>query len=334
MYDELEAYAEAASNRTYTDDEIHPAYRDNPSDDDYMDLSNTVEPPEDDLHPANPELYYEDEVHPAYRNYPVNDNYEELPTPENHWEEYTWVSRRSADGAIIYDPPIDPTFYTPSSHDNAPDWDLFQSIDLIATVLEGYGDIEERRPRIHQLTLVSRYMEGILVKRGAERDVEDEATKVCEDEIGIDTLIPLPPPPDVWSEPPGITSTFLITAPKHHEPRYYFPLLRRHRQPKSRYTTRTGPPPHIRLPKPHPMSPNIHTRLHRRSLTNKHPPDIRAPKPIPPKPNISIRSPTFQQSHHSPGIRPCRKHPPHSLIPRHHRNVVRRISNKGRLHLS
>jgi hypothetical protein len=82
------------------------------------------------------------------------------------------------------------------------------------------------------------------------------------------------------------------------------------------------------------MSPNIHTRLHRRSLANKHPPDIRAPKPIPPKPNISIRSPTFQQSHHSPGIRPRRKHPPHSLIPRHHRNVVRRISNKGRLHLS
>ena len=30
LYDELEAYAEAASNRTYTEDEIHPAYRDNP----------------------------------------------------------------------------------------------------------------------------------------------------------------------------------------------------------------------------------------------------------------------------------------------------------------
>ena len=113
-YDELEAYAEAASNRMYTEDEIHPAYRDNPSDDDYTDLSDTVEPPEDDLHPANPELHYEDGVHPAYRNYPVNNNYEELPTPENHWEEYTWVSRRSAEGVIMYDPPIDPTFYTPS----------------------------------------------------------------------------------------------------------------------------------------------------------------------------------------------------------------------------
>src|SRR5271168_3625143 len=113
-----------------------------------------------------------------------------------------------------------------------------------------------------------------------------------------------------------------------------FPLLRRHRQPKSRNTTRTSPPPYICLPKPHPMSPNIHTRLHRCSLANQHPPEIRTPRPIPPKPNISIRSPTFQQSHHSPGIWPCRKHPPHSLIPRHHRNVVRRISNKGRLHLS
>jgi hypothetical protein len=82
------------------------------------------------------------------------------------------------------------------------------------------------------------------------------------------------------------------------------------------------------------MSPNIHTRLHRRSLANRHPPDTRTPRPIPPKPNISIQSLTSQQSHHSPGIRPRRKHPPHSLIPRHHRNVVRRISNEGHLHLS
>src|ERR1700678_701070 len=217
---------------------------------------------------------------------------------------------------------------------NASDWDLFQSIDLIATVLEGYGDIEERMPRIHQLTLVSQYMEEILVKQRAERDVEDKATKVCEDKIDVDTLIPLPPPPNIWSEPPGTTSTFLITAPKHRKPRYYFPPLRRPGQPKSRNTTRTSPPPYIRLPKPHPMSPKIHTRLHRRSLANQHPPDIRTPRPISPKPNISIRSPTFQQSHHSPGIRPCRKHPPHPLSPRHYRNVVRRISNKGRLRLS
>ena len=28
LYNELEAYAEAASNRTYTEDEIHPAYHD------------------------------------------------------------------------------------------------------------------------------------------------------------------------------------------------------------------------------------------------------------------------------------------------------------------
>src|ERR1700678_2316880 len=61
-----------------------------------------------------------------------------------------------------------------------------------------------------------------------------------------------------------------------------------HRQPKSRYTTRTGPPPHIRLPKPHPMSPNIRTRLHRRSLTNKHPPANRPPKHIPPHPTTHI----------------------------------------------
>src|ERR1700678_3848266 len=58
-----------------------------------------------------------------YRKYPVNDDDEELPILESHWEEYTWVSRRSADGVIVYDPPIGPTFYTPSSHNNAPDWE-------------------------------------------------------------------------------------------------------------------------------------------------------------------------------------------------------------------
>ena len=318
---ELEAYADATADRSYSEDEIHPAYRNQPTDSDHTYFSNTIIPSEDD-------------IHPAYRNHPPNDNHEELPTPEHHWEEYTWVFRMSTNGVIVYDPPIDPTFYTPASHDNAPDWDLFQSIDLIATVIEDYGDIEERMPRIHQLTLVSRHMEEILAKRRAERDVEDEVMKVCEDEANVDTLIPLPPPPDIRSEPPGITPTFLITAPKRHEPRYYFPPLLRHRQPKSRNTTRTGPPPYIRLPKPHPISPNIHTRLHRRSLANQHPPDIRTPRPTPPKPNISIQSPPFQQFHHSPGIRPRRKHPPHSLIPRHYHNVLRRISNKGRLHRS
>src|SRR5271168_4898147 len=107
-------------------------------------------------------------------------------------------------------------------------------------------------------------------------------------------------------------------------PSYYIHLPH-HRSQTSRTT--------VLLPTA-PPSPNIHTRLHRRSLANQHPPDIRTPRPITPKPNISIRSPTFQQSHHSPGIQPCRKHPLHSLIPCHYCNVVRRISNKGRLHLS
>jgi hypothetical protein len=71
---ELEAYAEAAVNRSYSEDEIHPAYRDNL----------VTEPIYDDN-----SSYSEDDVHPAYRNHPTNDNHEELPTPEHHWEEYT-----------------------------------------------------------------------------------------------------------------------------------------------------------------------------------------------------------------------------------------------------
>ena len=74
------------------------------------------------------------------------------------------------------------------------------------------------------------------------------------------------------------TPAFLITALKCHVPRYYFPPLHRHRQPESRNTTRTGPPLYIRVPKPHPISPNIPTQLHCCSLANQHPPDICTPR--------------------------------------------------------
>jgi hypothetical protein len=48
---ELEAYAEAAANRSYSEDEIHPAYRDNL----------VTEPIHDDN-----SSYLEDEIHPTY----------------------------------------------------------------------------------------------------------------------------------------------------------------------------------------------------------------------------------------------------------------------------
>src|SRR5712664_1173748 len=58
QYDKLEAYAEIRSQRTYTEDEIHPAYRDHP--DDHLQY-------DPDPSPLT-ELYMEDEIHPAYRD--------------------------------------------------------------------------------------------------------------------------------------------------------------------------------------------------------------------------------------------------------------------------
>ena len=300
-YDELEAYAEVASNRIYTEDEIHPAYRD----------------------------------------HPMSSNHEDPPTPEHHWEEYTWTRRKFDDGIIKYDPPTDPTFYIPSSHNNAPDWDLIQSIELIGFVIEDYNElftreaddldlIKEWTPNVDRLTRVSQHMEAILTQRRTEREVKDEAKKVCEDDDddlqpqsispfhhNFDNSILTTPPPDICSPNPlplspniqhkdtRLTSHFLIAATKRRQPRYYFaPLPRRRHPPKLRTFnkhTRTRPPD-IQPPKPHPISPNIHTRLHLHLLSNQHPPDICSPIPLPLAPNISIqprrwRGPGWYGSH-------------------------------------
>jgi hypothetical protein len=163
----------------------------------------------------------------------------------------------------------------------------------------------------------------------------------------IRTPDPLPPSPNIWYEPTHLKSTFLIATIKRREPRYHFGQpIRRRRPPKPkthnfRTAIRTNPPPDIRPPKPFPPSPNIpsqQSQPHLLSLHNHSPPDICAPKPIPPKPNILIQPSIFQQPCRPSQLRPRRKHPPytmnqiHSLTPRHHHNVRRRILKKRRLH--
>jgi hypothetical protein len=349
QYDELEAYAEIASQKTYTEDEIHPTYRDHPDNHLHYDEPPTVE------------LYYEDEVHPAYRDHSIcpthhnlstNDIHEDSRSPEHHWEEYTWHrASHKFDGRISkYDPPIDPTFYIPSSHNNAPNWDLVQSVELIESVLKDYRewfageadnvDIEEWTPRINQLTLVSRHMEEILTRRRTDREVTDGARNVCEDNgnnlqpqstpppydnFDVETITsppdiripdPLPPSPNIRYKP---TSTFLVTVSKRREPRYHFGSPPRRRHPPKQNThnhwnkTRTRPPD-IRLPLPLPLSPNIHTQSHPQSL--------------------NLRPSTHQQSRQPPPIRPQRKHPPKQFptIPTaqiHHLNAIRRILRRA-----
>jgi hypothetical protein len=352
---ELEVYADMAYDRTYTEDEIHPAYHVHP-----------VDPPSDPIY------YYDTSPDMS------NGKREEPPVPEHHWKEYTWKSHKFDGGIIKYDPPTDPTFYIPSSHDNAPDWDLVQSIELIGSVLEDYreffmgnaddDDIEEWTPHVNQLTLVSQHMEEILARRKA--DVKDDDEIDCENDNGnplpqstsplhyisdnnsddnivittappdICTPIPLPPSPNIRYEPTHLTSAFLIATVNRREPRYHLgPPVRRHRSQKIGNNTRTNAPPDIRPPEPFPPSPNISFRRSRLYIPRNHgPPDIRIPKPIPLKPNISTRPPILQQPCRPSQLRPRRKHPPHPmnqvhpLIPCHYHNVIRRISKKGRRH--
>lgn len=351
--DELEAYAEAASNRTYFEDEIHPAYRDNPiNGNDSTESLNTFEPPDIETYPVN-------------HAHPTDSNHEDSSDSEHHWEEYAWTTLEFDGGIIKYDPPTNPTFYIPSSHDHAPDDDLTQSVERIGLVLDDYREwftreaddhdlIEEWTPHVDRLSRVSQHMEEILIQRRMERDMMDEVRKVCDDIDSDpqsqltspshhdfchtslpDICIPAPLPlsPNIWSKPAHLTSAFLITALKCREPRYDFgPPLRRRRRPNFRNATRTNPAPDIRLPKPHPLSPNIRFRLRPHLLANRHPPDTLPPTPIPPKPNILFQ-PTYQQPRRPPHIRPRRKHPPARLpitpTPQNcHRSARRRISRK------
>ena len=366
-HDELETYAEAASNRTYSEDEIHPAYRDQPTGSDHTYFSNTIIPSED-------------EIHPTYHNPPTNDNYEDLLTivepledPSNYdhdhsYKDYTWTVHKFDNGVIRYNPPTDPTFYTLSSHDNAPDEDLVETVRLTGIVLEEYREffireaddpewIEEMKPRFNQLTLVSQHVEDVLARR--RTDVNDDNRKDCEDDDSnprsqftptahhdfnncivttpppdICTPIPLSLSPNIQSKPTRLKSAFLIAALNRREPRYHFGSpLRRRRQPNFRNLTRTYPTPDIRLPKPLPLSPNIRTQPHPYLLENQNCLDICALKTIPLKPNI------FAQPRRPPHTRPQRKHPPVQLptipTPQNcHRHARRRIFKRSRSHSS
>jgi hypothetical protein len=328
--DELELYAEATANRVYSYDEVDPSYLGNPTDS-YTDSPSTVELLEDETHPT-----YHDSSHSG----------------SNTWTEYTWIQSEFSNRIAKYDPPTDPMFYIPSSHDNAPDWDLVQSIDLIAPVLEDYREYLTREPddldmieERNQLTLVSQHMEEILAQRRTEHGVEDESGKICEDDNGnvsapnpslpchnietttspLDILAPVPLPlsPNIQYRPTQLTSAFLIAVAKRREPRHHFgqPIRRRH-------------PPKPRPPLPLPLSPNIRTRSHLHPFRYHRHPDIVAPIPTLPKPNIL----THSQPRRPPLTRPRRKHPPVQLRPlspqnidRRH-NAVRRIFRKNRPH--
>jgi hypothetical protein len=294
---ELDAYADAAANRSYSEDEIHPAYRDNP-------IIETV---------------YDDDTQ----------------TPIPSFFDTTSYNDYSDEKLELCIQGFRDTL------EEMEEWDIEDAKDDAAGIIPLPADWKPYREslRFAQGTRWLHRAETIQGQR-MERDAEDTDDEILENLVSSPAQtqsIPLPLPHHDFNNNIVITHftpTFLTATTKRREPRYYFaPLPRRRRHPPElRNTTRTRPPD-IRPPKPHPMSPNIHTRLRLRSLGNRHPPDTLPPTPIPPKPNIPSR-PTVQQPRRPPHIRPRRKHPPHPmnqthpLIPRHHRNVIRRILKK------
>jgi hypothetical protein len=153
---ELEAYAEAAANRIYTEDKIHPAYRDHPEDH----LRVQLKPDS----PVLAEPHYEDETHLAHCDHLTNDNHEDASTSE--YKDYDWIEYRYENGDISYDPPADPRFYNPSSHDNSSDKDLTEAVELIGHIINEHREwftfksddpklVEKWTPLLDQLTLVS-----------------------------------------------------------------------------------------------------------------------------------------------------------------------------------
>ena len=320
---ELEAYAEAASCRTYLEDEIHPAYRDNqaypnnPADSGYMTSSNMVAAP----------------IHPVYHTHATS---EVTSTPEHHYNDYYWP-KATCTNCGRFDPPTDPSFYDTVSHDRASNEDLAITAERIGAILGEWRVwdawdrvdhlwdlIEERRPRQDQLVHLAQHIEMILQQR-RELDLGDKTLADHGDgksnplpqstsslhhnsDHEIITLppdicipIPLPLSPNIWSKPTRFESTFLITALKRREPRYYFAPLRRRRQP----------------------------------------PDIRTPKPFPPAPNILVQHSSYQQPRRPTYSRPQRKHPPPVVEPltiptpqNCHRHARRRIFKRIHSHVS
>jgi hypothetical protein len=304
---ELEANhdAEAVAEAIYYEEDIHPAYLDPPADSDIVyGLAQPLPTLTTIDEPTSTVVDY-DYLYDGYSDEKLiqrAENLEELLEEMRTWDAEDAENKALGRNAPGVNPPAQPY------HESAEFKRLVQS---------------------------AKYIEAI--QKGRIEETMDNDDDIDEAEDGNHWLPPpiLPSHHDFTNNTVStrFVSTFLITANRRPEPRYYFgqPIHRR-RQPRPhnlRNNTRT-PPPDTRLPKPHPISPNIHTRLHRRSFANHHPPDILTPKPIPPKPNISIQPLTFRQPR-----RPRRKHPPHTvnqihpLIPHHYHNVIRRILKKG-----
>ena len=318
----------ANTEAIYYEEDLHPAYRDPPADD-YCEPMRI--PTWDELHPA----YRDPPADPVYESIqptmtsPTADNppHEPIPPLTNSYDEFSTCTDEELEEKMHY--------YEEMLQEMV-DWDIEDEENkALGRIVPGskppdqpYRDSDEFKDIARSVEHARATQRLRMEQDGDDGEVDIMESIICSpthpqptspshhnfnNELEItsppDILIPnpLPPSPNIWCKPTHHTSPFLVAAVRCHEPRYYFGSPTRRRR-----------------------QPGAHRTL---------PPDIRSPKPIPPKPNISIQSLTCHQPRRPPYLRPRRKHPPHSmnqthpLIPRHHHNVIRRISKKRHPHL-
>ena len=317
-HDELETYAEVSSNRSYTEDEIHPAYLDHPA----------THPQLEPDHPINNLPH--DHAEPVY---PPTNTYNEFITYSDEeleqkvqWYEETlqemidWDiedAENKALGRIVprSKPPAQPYRDSDEFKDIAQSGERARAAQRWRT----RQDAKDREDEIAEsaIHLPTHPQPTLLLPQPQptspfHHDSNYEIITTSPPDICIPN--PLPLSPNLWCKPTHHLSAFLIAAIKHREPRYHFGRsIRRRRSPKYN-NVRTTSPPDIRTPTPFPPSPNI-------------PPYLKSRSTVPQKP------PPHQQPQCPAYTRPQRKHPParpHSIDHRH--NATRRILKKNRRH--
>jgi hypothetical protein len=271
-----------------------------------------------------------DEIHPAYHDHPMDNNYQDsintypshitVNAPPHDRINLT-INHNDIDNYLSDDELTKRVEWLEETLKEMIDWDaedmenrvMGRSVPGVNPPDEPYQESDEFKGLVRDLELVV-----AVQRRRIEGNIEDRGDEVLENPIA-------PPAPPQLIPPPPHTPVFRLAVIKRREPRYHLgPHVRRRHFPKIRTTA----PPYIRLPRPHPLSPNIHTRSHRHSCPYRTPPDIRTPQPLPLVPNIS----SYQQPRHPPHICPQRKHPPVSPSPRQNvdrrHNAICRISKR------
>ena len=291
------------------------------------------------------ELYHEDEIHPAYRDYPLDDDHEDFTWSAPSLATHITVDEPPAEHAAYcrehYDNMSDEelagrirTFegyleeMRPSQRDlNHEDLLLFKDLvwdvqyiesvqrrriepkaddmeNMLCSMVEPQPTPSHHHTPVLPLTTVKlkcrepRYYLGARIRRRRQPKLRNKTRTAL--------------PPDIQPPKPHLPSPNINTRPHIH-------------------SLHNQNPPDIQPPEPFPPAPNIFVRqspphLHRSHI--QQPPDIAAPIPLPPKPSIP------PQPRRPPHTRPRRKHPPAQfpIIPtpknRHH-NAKRRIFRRA-----